>query len=344
MELIDRYVAEVGRRLPRKNRADIQDELRSNLVDTLEARAGSSPTLEDQVSLLREFGPPGKVAASYRGDRVLIGADLFPFFRMVLGIVLSVLAIVQLVLLGVLVAFSPGYSFEPTWLLEFGGSLVSAFGSVVLVFAGLQYFGVRPTVDEEETWDPRSLPEPEREPAIRPGGLVAEMTFGLIIVVLLLFLPNIQGLVSAGGETFVVNPVLQDNLPLVITSLLLGIGLDIFLLWKGQWTTATRVAKIAVNVIEVAVLAFLVAEHSRWLAAYDSQGLFSIFETIPATAPMPPEVAQALVVWAFRLGFFVALVVLIVETIQLVISLVRRTFFSEPSRASSPGRESTSNP
>jgi hypothetical protein len=345
MELIDRYAAEVGRRLPRKNRADIQDELRSNLVDTLEARAGSSPTLDDQVSLLREFGPPGKVAASYRGDRVLIGADLFPFFRMVLGIVLSVLAIVQLVLLGVLVVFSPGYTFQPTWLLEFGGSLVFAFGSVVLVFAILQYYGVRPAVDEEEeTWDPRSLPEPEHEPAIQPGWLVAEMTFGLILVVLLLFLPSIQGLVAAGGATFVVNPVLQDNLPLVITSLLLGIGLDIFLLWKGQWTTATRVAKIAVNVIEVAVLAFLVAEHSRWLAAYDAQGLFSIFETIPAAAPMPPDVAQALVVWAFRLGFFVALVVLIVETVQLVISLVRRTLFSEPSRASSSGRESTPNP
>jgi len=344
MELIDRYVAEVGRRLPRKNRADIQDELRSNLVDTLEARAGSSPALEDQLSLLREFGPPEKVAVSYRGDRVLIGPDLFPFFRMVLGIVLSVLAIVQLVLVGVLVAFSPGYTFEPAWLLEFGGSLISAFGSVVLVFAVLQYFGVRPTVEEDEPWDPRSLPEPEPELEVHPGGLVAEMTFGLILVVVLLFLPNLQGLVSAGGATFVINPVLQDNLPLVITSLRLGIALDIFLLWRGRWTTTTRVAKIAVSVFQMAVLAFLVAAHSRWLAAYDSQGLFSVFETIPATAPMPADVAQALVVWAFRLGFFVALIVLIVETVQLLISLVRQWFFSEPSRGSASGRESTSNP
>lgn len=339
MDLIDRYVAEVGRRLPRKNRADIQDELRSNLVDTLEARAGSPPTVEDQVSLLLEFGPPEKVAASYRGDRVLIGADLFPFFRMVLGIVLSVLAIVQLVLLGVLVAFSPEYTFEPTWLLEFAGSLISAFGSVVLVFAILQYFGVRPTADEEhEEWDPRSLPEPAHEQPIHPGGLVAEMTFGLILVVLLLFLPDILGLVFAGGGPFVVNPVLQENLPLVISALLLGIALDIILLWKGQWTTATRLAKIAVNVLEVAVLAFLVAEHSRWLAAYDAQGLFSIFETIPEAAPMPPDVAQALVVWGFRLGFFVALIVLVVETVQLVVAMVRQQFFEKPGRAARAGQ------
>ena len=38
MDLIDRYVHEVGRYLPRKNRADIQAELRSLLIDTLEAR------------------------------------------------------------------------------------------------------------------------------------------------------------------------------------------------------------------------------------------------------------------------------------------------------------------
>jgi len=152
-----------------------------------------------------------------------------------------------------------------------------------------------------------------------------------------------QEMVFAGGGTYVINPVLQDNLPLVITTLLLGIALDIFLLWKGRWTTATRVAKIAVNLFEVAVLAFLVAEHSRWLASYDTQGLFSIFETIPEATPMPMDVAQALVMWAFRLGFFVALVVLVVETVQLIISLVRQVFFTEPSRFTTTGGKATSN-
>lgn len=342
MDWINCYVAEVGRRLPYKTRADIQDELRSNLIDSLEARAGDSPTEEDQLALLREFGSPEKVAASYRGDRVLIGPDLFPFFRMVLGIVLSVLAIVQLVLLGVLVVFSPGYTFQPTWLLEFGGSLISAFGSVVLVFAILQYFGVRPETDEADVWDPLSLPAPEDEQPIRPGGLVAEMTFGLVLILLLLFLPEILGMVFAGGTPLVINPVLQANLPLVIASLLLGIALDIFLLWQGRWTTATRLAKIVANGIEVAVLAFLVVEHSRWLASFDARGLFSIFGLIPEAASMPSDVAQALVVWSFRLGFFVALIVLTIETVQLGVSLVRQLFFTAPSAARSAGREPAS--
>lgn len=341
MDLIDRYVHEVGRRLPRKDRSDIQDELRSNLVDTLEAGAGGAPTVEDQVNLLREFGPPEKVAASYRGDRVLIGPDLFPFFRMVVGIVLTVLAAVQLVLLGVLVAFTPGYTIDVGWLFEFGGSLIYAFGSVVLVFALLQHFGVRPT-SEEEPWDPRALPEPELEELIHPRGLVVEMTFGLVLVVLLLYLPNLLGLVFTGGGSYVINPVLQDNLPLVITSLLMGIGLNIFLLWKGEWTTLTRVAKIAVNLFVLFVLYVLVAGHTQWLAAYDAQGLFSIFETIPPEAPMPLEVALALVMWSFRLGFFVALVVLAVETVQLAYAMVRNAVSPHDRQGSSPRLKSDS--
>jgi hypothetical protein len=36
MELVDRYVHEVGRHLPRRSRNDIETELRSTIEDTLE--------------------------------------------------------------------------------------------------------------------------------------------------------------------------------------------------------------------------------------------------------------------------------------------------------------------
>ena len=63
MRLIDRYVAEVARRLPRNKRADIARELRSSLLDELPADTASE---EDEVALLRRFGRPEKVAASYQ--------------------------------------------------------------------------------------------------------------------------------------------------------------------------------------------------------------------------------------------------------------------------------------
>ena len=63
MELIERYVYEVGRHLPRKQRADIQVELKSTLVDTLEDRVEGEPSQDDEIQLLKEFGPPRKVAS-----------------------------------------------------------------------------------------------------------------------------------------------------------------------------------------------------------------------------------------------------------------------------------------
>ena len=107
MDLIERYVYEVGRQLPRKNRADIQVELKSTLVDTLEDRVAGEPTQEDEIELLKEFGPPQKVAASYWPQgQYLIGPNLFPLFRMVVAIVLTVFVIVKLVLLGIGVVFN----------------------------------------------------------------------------------------------------------------------------------------------------------------------------------------------------------------------------------------------
>ena len=38
MNLLDRYVSEVGKYLPRKNRADIEAEIRSTLEDMIEER------------------------------------------------------------------------------------------------------------------------------------------------------------------------------------------------------------------------------------------------------------------------------------------------------------------
>ena len=64
MNLIDRYIAEVGKHLPRKNRADIEAEIRSTLEDMLEERKQAHGAVDDAmvIDLLREYGAPRKVA------------------------------------------------------------------------------------------------------------------------------------------------------------------------------------------------------------------------------------------------------------------------------------------
>ena len=327
MNLIDRYVHDVGRRLPRKKRADIEVELKSHLADSLDDRVDGEPTEEDEIELLKEFDPPAKVAASYReGSGYLISPDLYPFFRMVMGIVLLVLVIVQLVLLGVLLVFDPSYTFDVAWFFDFFGGLISAFGSVVLVFVVLQYFGVRPEM-EEEPWDPRTLPEVVDEDPVSSNGLLVEITFGVVLIAVLLFLPDILGLLFARGLDVVVNPILQQNLPLVITALLLGVLLNVVLLWRGQWTTATRLVKIGVNIFVIGVFYLLIVEHTAWLTANGAGGLFTVFENFPENGDFSFETSQILVVWAFRLAFIVAFIVTIVDTVKLIYILLRNIFF-----------------
>ena len=65
MELIERYLQEIGRHLPANKRADILSELRSSLDDSLEARTNGQPSEEAIVQIIKEMGAPRKVAASY---------------------------------------------------------------------------------------------------------------------------------------------------------------------------------------------------------------------------------------------------------------------------------------
>ncbi len=94
MNLIERYVREIGRRLPPKNRSDIEKEIRSALEDMLEDRSKKESRAIDEemtIQVLKEYGKPEKVAASYQSERYLVGPQLFPTFWMIVKIVFTVL-------------------------------------------------------------------------------------------------------------------------------------------------------------------------------------------------------------------------------------------------------------
>ncbi len=79
MNLLDAYITEVGRRLPAKNRADIEAEIRSAIQDMLDEKSQATGKPVDEamtLEVLKAYGDPEKVAASYRGERYLIGPRL----------------------------------------------------------------------------------------------------------------------------------------------------------------------------------------------------------------------------------------------------------------------------
>jgi hypothetical protein len=320
MNIIDRYLHEVGRFLPRKNREDILAELRSHLSDTLEERVQGEASEEDMIALLKETGSPRELASSYPDSRqYLIGPDLYPFFQMVAGIVLAAVIGAQLLAFGV--TYWVGEEIGSYWE-ALGGILTSvpaALGSVLIVFMILQHFGVQPKLDDEP-WDPRTLPIIDEDETIKKGERIFGIIAGSILLALLSVFRDRLGIYLFPGGTFYPNPVLPQYLGWIILSLLASIGLDIYLLWQGRWTLGSRIARIAVNLVSITVLVLLVQGHTTWLTAHGSNGFLVTVENLSAATP---ESFQNMSMAAFNLAFVIALTVTWIETIVLLIRLIR---------------------
>lgn len=323
MDLIERYLHAVGRRLPAKNRADILAELRSHLNDTLDERFGGGASEDDVAELLKETGEPSKVAASYTGSRqYLIGPELYPTFRMVALIVMAATIGAQLV--AIAVGLLTGEAHPAGWDAWAGlvNSIPAALGSVVIVFLILQHFGVNPDLKEKEEWDPRSLPGFDEEEKLKPAEQIVGITFGSIFLGLLAAFPDKIGFFLFPGGGFYPNPVIAQYLGWIILALLAGIGLNVYLLWQGRRTTGSRIAQIAIDLLSIGVLALLYQGHTVWLAAHGSSGLF------PSLVKFGEDIAeniQVLGMESFRLAFGIALIVTVVETIVELVRLVNRS-------------------
>ena len=317
MELIDRYVYAVGRYLPRKNRADIQAELRSLLSDTLEARVPGEAGEEDEVALLKEFGPPAKVAASYRPEsQYLIGPELFPTFRTVVGIALLVMVVVYAVLLGLLLFTDPDPLKALDVLSGFIGSALSVLGTIVVIFYGLQYFDVR-LAKPSQDWDPRELPDVDVKNEINRGGTIFDIVVEFVLLIALLVFPTRIGVVVTPGTPVLTDPVITSHIPLIVAALIAGLVVNIILLWRGRWQTGTRLAKIASNLFSLVVLAVLISGHAAWLSETTGSGFFGLLSSLPEMLASIPEQTLTIAMYFIQWGLIIAMIVTVIETIEI---------------------------
>ncbi|HNB53933.1 MAG TPA: hypothetical protein PK530_18445 [Anaerolineales bacterium] len=320
MELIERYLQEIGRHLPRNlsrtQRADILTELRSALMDTLDARGGN-PSEEVIVQGIQEMGAPEKVAASYHAEgQYLIGPALYPTFKLVLGIVFSAVIGAQLIAIVVATGLDrEAFSFYDEFL-QIISSLPSALGSVVIVFALLQYWEVRPEM-KAEPFDPRKLPQLEGDQPIQRG----EHIFGIIMeVIVLSFVTQFAAGGGFAADGSFPNPVIHQYFFWIVLSMVVGIVLDIWLLWKGRWQMPTRLAKIGSNVFSLIILFILVQGHNAWLA---EAGVGGFLESLTLLSDPTTQTIQIIGMAAFRMGLTIAFVVTVIETLVQIYRLMK---------------------
>lgn len=254
IELVERYVYQVGKYLPEKEREEVKNELRSLLYDQLEDRYKGAPTEDDVVELLKEFGEPRRMAASYGREQYLVGPDLYPTMMAVLQRGWVWIPVI-VVLVRVLLAF---FSAEPGTLFGlFLGTLFAILqagfvfsGIVVILFALMQYGGVN--LDEHKTaFNPLNLPRINDPAVVDRGEAAFGIAFGLFWVAVLVYFLRVGGLTLRFNLTESVD-VLPVPTNWLIAYIVVGIGLvlvSVLALRRGRWSAGLLLTEMGLELV-----------------------------------------------------------------------------------------------
>ncbi|RUO66334.1 hypothetical protein SAMN06297229_0166 [Pseudidiomarina planktonica] len=165
MDMVERYIAAVQRELPEKKRDDIGRELKSNILDQIEAlEAQQGKISDDEVAeLLKTMGHPRKVALQFCPPTPLVVTQLMPLYLLTLYMVLGVLFVISTIEItgrwlggaemGLLL-------FMKALASDFLNNAYFAFTAITIGFAVMSRDRKRDTADVVETckWSPEKLP------------------------------------------------------------------------------------------------------------------------------------------------------------------------------------------
>jgi hypothetical protein len=267
MKILNSYLEEIHHNLPSKNRDDVIAEIRSVLMDMIEERnphPGTEPDEDTIKAVLKEYGPPRKVAQQYSTHQRLIGPQIFPVYMQVLKIVLVVVAALNV--LGVIVAIVSGSAadsgFFVTILETLGGlmsSLFTAFGIVTLSFVLIERTTPQQwRIEMDEDWTPDDLKKVEDKQRVKIPELAVEITLGIIFIVLINVYLDRIGIYYLGDAGWVSAPILNENvlryIPWITAYTVLDIGLNLYLIRSGFWNISASIGKILINVFKIAVM------------------------------------------------------------------------------------------
>lgn len=268
MEWIKRYVYEVTRRLPARERQKAAEELTVRIAGLLEERLqGAEVTEAAAKAVLTELGPPQHMAERHRRKpSSLVGPALFPAYVRILGIVLLALLLAMTVVLALQLLASP--SKRPDHLLRFARTLffsgLQGFAWVTLIFAALQRFGGNNiTGRRDKPWSAEELfPVPAAPFLLRTWEPLLGMVFSVLFGILLL--TNRFGVYAFQGDgpvkmvPFLSERALTTYGPFLILFLVVNFLSEGVLLRRGYWTQGGALIHAALNLLSLGLLATMV--------------------------------------------------------------------------------------
>lgn len=283
MELFERYIYAVTQQLPVKQRADIEQELRSLMEDMLDERVqGREATTEDIESILQELGPPNEMADRYRDKkRYLIGPELFAPYISVLKITLSAVGIVLAIIFVIEGVFGdePQLQHLADSAIGLLSGLFQAFAWVTIIFALIEYFSKsRETASQTlKSWKPGELPAvPGPQIQIKRSGPVVGIIFYILLVLLLTFSLDYVGVWHFQGLSPIVVPYFEEEtfrayVPAIVVILLLAMAKNYLLIVKGSWSMLLVGTELLISTVGFVVMVWVFSNPDIWNPAFMDQ-------------------------------------------------------------------------
>ncbi len=278
MNLIDRYIAEVGRHLPEKDRADIEAEIRSMVDDMLDERGASVDSADEKIitQTLEQLGDPKLLASKYAPPkRYLIGPDWYDLYlttlKRALYTALPIVAMVSFVLV---------FSKDP---LDFGGAIERAIESVFDVGTGILFWVTVAFIIVEHSnakpeemgstkakaWTIAQLPKLPVTRQISVSEALTNIVFYSLFLAWIVLPPFTAWL--RGDEGFV--PVFHPNLwnvwfPIFAVIAFLTYMIEFFKLKIGNWTTALTLSNVLLCLGTIVFIVALVTTQEIFSPAF----------------------------------------------------------------------------
>lgn len=274
MKLLERYLLQIEKYLPFKDRKDTIEELKSLLSEEVDHRVmNGQPEEKALYDVIKQFGNPKEVALKYRSDNPIISRELEPFLYQILKIV--VIAVPSAILLASIISFFTngepfsiaGFALKLLYTIpDLFGAALTAAGAVFVIFVLIERYFKEYIMDELKSeglieFDPKHLPKvPISNFKVSIVGSTMAVMFGLILIYILNYQPGLIAVYMDGVSYPLVTENFTKLLPVINVSLIFGLTIELFHIVKGKKTTITVTFEY-IHKILVAIIFLLLASN-----------------------------------------------------------------------------------
>ena len=277
MKLLERYLLQIERYLPLKDRKDTIEELKNLLLDDIEERKSKGqPTEDAEYEVIKAFGNPKTVALKYRNDNAIISREMEPLLYLLLKII--IIAVPSSILLASIIGYlNSDVPFDfIDFLLEILFTIPDMFsaaltgvGTVFVIFAVIERYFKPYVLEELEKegffnecgeleFEPKDLPKiPDSVYKVSIFESVIAIIGGIIFLYLFNYQPGLIAVYLDGERLLLLNDSFNSILPIINAGLVFGLIIETIHLVKRQKSLTTTTFEFINKMIGVLIFILL---------------------------------------------------------------------------------------